>query len=291
MDVQLQAALDQVRQRSGGPGSSALLAQVGNLLKGFGVEPKRLPGPLGMVLRSMPDFCRVEGDHVLFLPGGERPSLSGSSPPENEAPKQLESQGEAWIRPDLWTALVKFQDGLGHYLNLETLQITSVPVNDSQPGPPVADDPVRYIRIPTIPTAEQQEPLRHLLADSLPKEQVEALFSSFDWGRQLHETLPPILGRDLAAERRRQVLERAQSFLHEHNIPPHNFVRQGGPSHARANLGGDGQRVSGSDGALHQGLRQMLHECIDIMSQEELNLIQLPARVLLHLKRTPRIPG
>jgi len=280
----MQTALDQVRQRSGGSGSSALLAQVGNWLKTFGIEPKRLPAPLSVILRSMPAFCRVEGDRVFFLPGSAELSWSTGSPPENEATKLSETEGTRWIRPDLWTALVKFREGLGHYLDLETLQVTAVTMNAGEPGSPVVDDPIRYVRIPTIPTAEQQAPLRPLLADSLPLEKIEALFSSPGWSRRLHEELPPPLSRAVEAERRRRVLECAQAFLGEHNIPLRGFLRQGGPSSAMASQTSGSHEVSERDVSGRQSLRQMLHTCIDVMSEEELGLVQLPARVLLRIK-------
>lgn len=182
-------------------------------------------------------------------------------------------EGTASLHPDLWRAMVSETPGAGWYMDLDTLVVLRVPHADGEPLSPVADEPDRYLEIPTLPTERQRAHARSVLAELVGAEQARFLTSEEPWLRHFHEHATPELRNSLSDARRAWVIGEVRTWLHNHDLPEHRFVRINRPSSRDPRRPGSRTRLG--------ALREALHRAIDRMSERELEALPIPARVLV----------
>ena len=181
-------------------------------------------------------------------------------------------EGTASLHPDLWRAMVSETPGAGWYMDRDTLVALRVPHSDGEPLSPVADEPDRYLEVPTLPTERQRSHARSVLADIVGPDQARFLTSEEPWLRHFHEHATPELRNALSDARRAWVIGEVRTWLHNHDLPEHRFVRVNRPSPR------DPRRLGRTRISV---LRDALHRAIDRMSERELEALPVPARLLL----------
>ncbi|MFH1469166.1 MAG: hypothetical protein ABIO70_32560 [Pseudomonadota bacterium] len=272
--MSLNQALDEIRERSGGEGGRANLPDIGNWLKDAGVDTGGRK--LSDILRSMPQFCRVEGGTVVFE-GGE-PTAEDAG----EKPRVLQH-----LHPALFHAFIKDEPGQGHWMHLKTYKVVQVTMEEGQPGPPVSEADFEYVLIPTISTEDQKEFARDVLSSKLDDEALAYVLAPDDasWIKRGRDTVPPEVWAEFWDRRRDWVVQRGIDWLRAHRIPVESFVRRmvlpGSAESARRSppirVG-----VLRGNGAT-QALRKKLHAAIDGMTIEELCELRVPARFLIEM--------
>lgn len=199
---------------------------------------------------------------------------SRSDPAALADPAAHEQQGEggtASLHPDLWRAMVSETPGAAWFMDLDTLQVLRVPVDDDEPLSPVAEDPDRYAEIPTLATERQRTHARSVLAELLGPEQARFLTSEEPWLRHFHEHATPELRLALSDARRAWVIGEVRAWLADHDVPEHRFVRVNRPNMRAAR--GSRTRLS--------TLREAVHRAVDRMSERELEGLGIPARLFV----------
>ena len=188
-------ALEAVRERAGGEGGRANLADVGNWLKEEGVGSGGMK--LSDFLRGMPEFCKVEAGTVVF--GGGDPRV-----------EVLEDRPRQRLHPALYHALTRDRPGETHWMHLKTYDVVRVGMEDDQPGPPVSDAEFEYVLIPTISIADQKAFAREFLATKMDDEALAYIFAPDDgsWIQRGRRTAPPEIWSEFWAQRREWVVQR-----------------------------------------------------------------------------------
>lgn len=206
----------------------------------------------------------------------EQVRQTGASPGElSDEPHGLESDGadaSASLHPDLWRAMVSEAPGVRWYMDLENLTILRSNLVDGHPTGPVADEPRRYVEIPTLATDRQRGHARRVLGELVGADQVTWLTGGDPWLRHFHENAGPELRQALSDARRAWVVTEVRAWLRDHDLPEHRFVRSArpGPREVRPRL-------------RHRAmsLREAVHLAVDRMTERELESLPIPARLLL----------
>ncbi len=192
----------------------------------------------------------------------------------NEAAEGDEGEASASLHPDLWRAMVSETLGIRWYLDLDSLMVIRAPYVDGSPGHPVSDDPDRYAEVPTLPTDRQRNHARRVLSEHVGADQAAFLTSEEPWLRHFHEHASPELRQVLSDARRTWVIAEVRSWLRDHDVPEHRFVRMG------RSASRDG-RSSRSPRARMTSLREAIHRAVDRMTERELEALPIPARLLV----------
>ncbi|HZF53317.1 MAG TPA: hypothetical protein VE093_31915 [Polyangiaceae bacterium] len=270
---ELVEALNRVRERAGGSGSRAYLSAFGNWLRDEGVDPSSLPiRPLSQFLSLLNGYCRVSGKFVFFE--------NGAVPQEglNQAAADSPSETLA-MRSELWRAMVNDRTELRYLLDLATLSIVEVVGDDVES--PVASEPERYLAIPKVSSEEQREFAVDLLRKHLPPERAEALVPPRpDWMRTVISEAPEELHTLMRNARREWLVRRAQQWMHAHGIPEERFIYSY-RSHERPASAPTQSHAERGSGSRSKRLRDALHRAIDQMTDQELEALRVPARLLI----------
>ncbi len=260
MDEPTKVALERARLRAGGAGARVYLAKLGKDLRQAGAA---WAGRLSDLLRAQPDFCSVEGTEVEFLAG------------DIDASRGAATDRVVSLQPELFIAFIRDRSDRATYLDLDSLQVHTVDLRDGEPGPPVSEDPLNYLRVPAISTAEQLEFAEQFLADDLTPAQLACLGEAGGgWAKQAERLLPAPRWTALKAARQRLVVERAARWLQDHDIGAGRFLRT---SRRKASPGRVGSSRPPTDTT---PLRALVHEAIDQLTEEELRQLPLPAHLL-----------
>lgn len=243
------------------------LATLGTWLSKEGVHSKDLPGGgLKAFLALHPDFARVSGAatrEVVEFGDAEPPPL-----PQTAGPRRPSSH--LAIEQSLWQAFVSDREGSAWFLDLSSLAVVQAPLTDGEPGVPVAAEPHRYIRIPTLSTTRQRDHARTFLEPHLGALAAQQLTASPTWLQRVRVELDDALLRQLLDDRRRWVVQHAREWLEEHALPANRFI------YARSSSRADPSRRGRT-----AHLRAALHAAIDKMSEAELAALTIPARLLV----------
>lgn len=290
MDALLVRALNRVRERSGGAGSRAYLAAVGNWLRSEGVDVSSLR-PLGTFMASLSGYCRLSGEHVVFGEGDVPQGSAASGGAAAAGPADVQAQDRATssdvdrrlvLRLDLWRAMVNDRPEIVSYLDLGALVVVEA-AKDAAEGP-VAAEPERHVLIPTVRTEEQRDFVLGLLRESFDAAGAEALVPPVtSWMRTFVREAPPDLQRRVLEARRAWIVQRARDWLRAHGLPEDRFVHRGRPDAGIERSQGDGRRDVGAraSAARSTSLRDALHRALDRMTDAELESLRVPARLLL----------
>lgn len=272
MDPVLVNALNRVRERAGGPGSQAFLAAIGNWLRDEGIEVARLR-PLSAFITSLPGYGRVSGDLVIFDDGPVHQDITpleatGATADTHDTFTSLT------MRHDLWRAMVNEQGGAPYYLDLATLHI----IDSSREGTPTELE--RHLTVPTVSSDEQRAFVLDLLKKSVSAESAAALVPPGPrWVRTFVAEAPPELRRAVEDARRAWIVRRGLEWMRAHGIPERPFIRRGDARAARDEHSPiDRQQRSPTR---LRGLREALHRAIDRMTDEEIQALHVPARLLI----------
>lgn len=208
----------------------------------------------------------------------EVPRLSphgvGDAPAVHEGADADEGES-ASLHPDLWRAMVSETLGIRWYLDLDSMMVIRAPFMDGVPGHPVADDPERFAEVPTLPTDRQRNHARRVLSEHVGLEQASFLTSEEPWLRHFHEHASPELRQVLSDARRAWVITEVRSWLRDHDVPEHRFVRVG-----RATASREPRSLRSPRGRM-TSLREAIHRAVDRMSERELEALPIPARLLV----------
>ncbi len=208
----------------------------------------------------------------------EVPRISSHGAPEalasQEGSESDEGEASASLHPDLWRAMVSETLGIRWYLDLDAMMVIRAPYIDGVPGHPVCDDPERYAEVPTLPTDRQRNHARRVLGEQVGADQAAFLTSEEPWLRHFHEHASPELRQVLSDARRAWVIAEVRSWLRDHEVPEHRFVRvvRAGARDPRASRAPRGRMTS---------LREAIHRAVDRMSERELEALAIPARLLV----------
>lgn len=274
MAERIEQALNDIREAAGGVGSTMHLSALGNRLIEAGIDFRAESGQrkLSDMLQRMSDFCGIEGPLVRFRAGAPHAAPAPAAPGSPAASPTLRLSG------DLWRAMVVDRPDRAFFYDLATDTIVEVPVTDGAPGEPVASEPVRFIRVPTLPSDEQVSIAQASLQGMVSQEDFEAIFGAGPgWMRRAHDLLPPALSGAMDDARQIAVVNAAQSWLAQHDLPAQKFVRNERKS---ATQGGKTRRPP-FDRDLEIHLRNRLHEVLDAMTLSELLELRIPARFSL----------
>ncbi|HYO55495.1 UPF0158 family protein [Archangium sp.] len=210
-------------------------AQIGLLLKGL--DPTFHPKVLGdSTLRSLlarfPDLGAIEpapsGADFLFRFGTQRANVAPAT--ATMPTDEVTGNQPPWINQELWLGLTQSHAGERRYIDLQTRKVIKVAFNEKgEPGPPVQDEPERYLAVPTLPV-EQLKPVATAFASKMTQPEArEALSRSLD----SESWLPTFLGaaeklgvrEDWKAAHRAWVAERAREWLERHHFPANALIR------------------------------------------------------------------
>ena len=279
MDALLVRALSRVRERSGGAGSRAYLAAVGNWLRDEGVDVSSLR-PLARFMASLSGYCRLSGEHIVFgegdVPQGPADMQAHDGAASPEVARRLV------LRPDLWRAMVNDRPKIASYLDLGALIILEAAKSGAEG--PVAEEPERHLLVPTVSSEEQRGFALELLRESFDAAGAEALVPPVtSWLRTFVREAPPDLQRRVLEARRAWIVQRARDWLRAHGLPEERFVHRGRPDAGIERHQGDGRRDvgGGASAARSTSLRDALHRALDRMTDDEIESLRVPARLLL----------
>jgi hypothetical protein len=270
MDAALVNALNRVRERAGGPGSRTYLAALGNWLRDDGVDITRIR-PLSTFVNSLQGYCHISGEFVVFEDGPVPRDLAVSQ----TAKGSDDASTTLFMRGDMWHAMVNDRAETAYYLDLESLSI----VDSGKDGTPA--DLERYLTIPTVSSEEQRAFVIDLLQKTLDAERTAALVPPGpNWMRTLIAEAPQELRRSVQDARRDWIVRRGQEWMRAHGIPERPFLRRNDPRDEGEDHAVVDRRRRPSTARAHR-LREALHRAIDRMTDDELQALQVPARLLL----------
>lgn len=196
----------------------------------------------------------------------------GESAEDQHGPESDGADASASLHPDLWRAMVSEAPGVRWYMDLDSLGILRTSLIDGQPNGPVADEPRRYLEIPTLTTDRQRTHARRVLAEIAGPDQVAWLTGGDPWLRHFHENAGPELRQALSDARRAWVVTEVRSWLRNHDLPEHRFVRSARPAPRDPRLRPRQRSMT---------LREAVHLAVDRMTERELEALPIPARLLL----------
>lgn len=270
MNQALLSALEKVREQSGGPGAEMPLTTMGAWLRQLGVDLKAAGYPkLTMLLASQPGYCEVEGGIVRFRDG----EITRFVPSLTTAPTS------GTLRQDLWQAMIHDVPDSAAFLDLSTLRIVRVPLTEGQPTGEVADEPIRYLRVPTLRSSEQRDLARDFLEHEVDAALVDQITADErTWMRSAREHLSEVQQARLLAHRREAVIQRARTWLEAHDVPIRVFIQRHSP--APTITSGPPPYAAPSSNS-SSTFRTRLHQIIDQMTVAELHELRIPARFAL----------
>lgn len=201
-----------------------------------------------------------------------RPADGVSEAASEGSPRSEGDGASASLHPDLWRAMVSETEGVRWYMDLEALSILRAGVADGEAAALEARPGGRFLPIPTISTERQRNHARHVLAEHLEPADVDWLTGGQPWLRHFHESASPELRQLLSDARRAWVVTEVLTWIRDHNLPEHRFVRAARPSARDAR---DARPARG------RSLRQAIHRAIDRMTDRELDALPIPARLLV----------
>ncbi len=249
-----------LRRQAGGSGSEIYLAAFGNRLSSLGIRAADLGGKLKSFLDRHPDYCTISG-----VPGQEVVRFGSGPPPTTPRSAPIPAPSVN-VERDLWKALVVNQPNRSSYIDLDTLSvITTESDDDGNPGTPVSDQPWRYLLVPTIPTDRQRGHAETALQGVLDPATLRDTREDSDWLAQLKGRLSNAEFEAFRAERREWVVGIVRPWLRRQGLPPGRFLwhRKARAPEPMSNL------------------RRTIHIAIDKMTQDELERLLLPARLLV----------
>lgn len=253
----LSQVLVSIRQSRGGPGSRIYLAQLGTQLKRQGVL---LDERLGVALSRMPDFCRIEGPEVVFLEG------EPSDAPAAEAP--------LYLRRDLLLAMITDRPGTASALDLDSYAIVEVALVDGELGPPCSEEPIRWLRVPSLRTEGQIQFAEKELGPHLDAASLAALRrAGHRWTEVAQARLPAGTWKTFQDRRRQELIRIAMEWFQRHRIDSGRFLHRAPSAHAPRPPTAPGEE-----------LRHFLHRCIDEMTTQELAQVLVPAAVACRVR-------
>lgn len=200
---------------------------------------------------------------------------------------------QGWLRSDLWTTLVTWDNGL-RYWDRRNRRAIFVPTDDT--GTPLWEvTPEKFVKIDPVPMQRQLEWMVDFANDQSKKKQHVLLES-------LKETAPGAFKRALGAvdldvawrtRLREKVTEHAAEWAAESKLPPMTILDRAPRTPAPRTLSLEPVLVSAGETASPTNaetanveiaqLRVRLHAVIDKMSLAELSQLQIPAAYLLEL--------
>lgn len=215
---------------------------------------------------------------------------------------------QGWLRPDLWTTLVTWDNGL-RYWDRRNRRAIFVPTDER--GAPLWDvTPEKFVKIDPVPMQRQLEWMVDFANDQ-PEEKQHVLLESLRDGTPgaFKRALGAVgLGSAWRTRLREKVTEHATEWAAQAKLPPTAILDTTLRSSAAHSPSSDGAtaspvRTARSTESESERLRGRLHAVIDRMSTAELSQLQVPAAYLLEssrgwppplrallLARTPSLP-
>lgn len=269
-------ALSKARDRAGGPGARANLADVGNWLRKSGADLGEWK--LSDLLRTAPEFGQIESGTVVFGDG---------APPAGHEVAQRDVYTGATLRSDLFHAMVTDQPGMQAFMHVKTCEIEVVPLVNNMPGSPVAEADFEYVRVPTIRTVEQREFARDWLSDKVQEDALAYVLGGDDagWVHRGRLTVAPQQWDEFWQARRSWIVRRAVDWLRAQRLPVERFVRTPNAERTRRSLRPSESSVRGDvpheDGGPETRLKERVLAAVERMTLAELCELRIPARLLL----------
>jgi hypothetical protein len=177
-------------------------------------------------------------------------------------PATVDSRG--WrLRRDLWDAVMAVRDPEAFIW--EGGAVVRVPQDQGE-------DTSSQLRLPTLTGPELDEWQHAFASEHEADERFKAIVDSWAKGDSRTADLPVQLRHLWYARLKRHVRERLEQWFTEHGIePPADMIEL--PSSKRA------------QGAPVSDLRRLVIQCVEVMTDDELRAISLPATVLLRVRR------
>lgn len=278
LNIDLQKALMQVRDWAGGPDAIMNLSDTGNLFAKAGVKIQDYGyRKLTDLLRSIPTFCEIHGDRVRFLNGSPIPDDSPMAP-----------KSHLQLQADLWKAMVIDRPDIAFFVDMETQKIIEVPLIQGTPGPPVSDDDIRYLRVPSMPYFERLKSSRLFFHERLPADVLDEIFSQGGWFRKLKEKATPVDLQLFKHETLLEVLPIVQQWLKAHDLNEERFIFRQFSSIQPIN--DKNTNISDIPISFENQLRRRLHQVLEQMTLQEMLELRIPARFSLQTSENFKSP-
>jgi hypothetical protein len=260
--IDLTESLETLREQAGGDGARMLLSLLGIRLQQMGVWSRASQGmTLRQVLEQHPDICEIRGEEVIFRSG--QPS-SGFT--------------RRFLRKDLFLAFSVPEEGTRSFLDLETLLIVTAPREGAGFGAPVREEPLRHLEIPAVQQVEIDAFIKEYLGEREPAPVIESILQAGRGWQAAAESLIPGSHRALRLAFNQWVVDHAIAWLEHQEVDVRRFLKviPASPTRKPARWPAPQDQEAGAE-----ALRERLHQCIDRMTPQELESLNVPARLLL----------
>lgn len=259
------------------------------------LDPGFHPGVLGdsglrHLLARFPDVGLVESEpgtdfRFVFRTG----QVGANLPPVAGLQEKSVPEQDLWLEQQLWLGMTQRLGRERRYIDMQTQRIVVALLDDDgRPGPPVLEEPERYLLVPVLSAADLR-PAAQAFVGRVTREHVQsalsgALAQEEDWLPRFQRTLEQAgLLTEWRVAFRVHVAMRAREWLERHHLPIAAFVRRRSkPAAARApSVTPAPSEPTRTAGISRRNIRPLILQAIARMSDEELLGLNIPLRYLV----------